>query len=150
MFDVGSRYYSDSPFGKSNLAVLFSSVKCTGSESQITNCATSRLTFEEGRTLVNHIGVAGVSCKQRCPTGTAILQHCPTVAAILQHCPTVTAHPIVVTMTETACPMKSMIDPSEQTHAQSGSSTQNGAVAVSLLAGLSGTLATLTVTLSVW
>ena len=63
---------------------------------------------------------------------------------------TVTAHPIVVTMTETACPMKSMIDPSEQTHAQSGSSTQNGAVAVTLLAGLSGTLATLTVTLSVW
>ena len=58
-----------SPYGKPNLTVLFSSVRCTGSESQITDCATSSLTFEEGRKLVEHIGVADVYCMQATVSG---------------------------------------------------------------------------------
>ena len=61
---TGFQYYSDSPFGKSHhFTIFFSSVRCIGNEARITDCATSNLTFEEGKKLVNHIGVAGVSCK---------------------------------------------------------------------------------------
>ena len=55
-----------SPYGEPNLTVRFSSVRCTGSESQITDCATSSLTL---RKLVEHIGVADMYCMQATLSG---------------------------------------------------------------------------------
>ena len=111
IINTGSRYYYDSPYGKPNLTVLFSSVRCTGSESQITDCATNSLTFEEGRKLVKHIGVAGVYCKQ---------------------------HRSVTIR----------LEPSQRVLSVSADSGY--VTATFLLAGIGGTLATVTVTLAVW
>ena len=136
IISTGSRYYSDSPYGKPNLTVLFSSVRCTGSESRISDCATSSLTFEEGRKLVKHIGVAGVSCIRR------------------QHCLIATPTPAVVTITHivTSCPTRIIgLEPSQQ--AQSASSSADSGhqlITTFLLAGISGILATVTITLAIW
>ena len=133
VINTGSRYYSDSPYGKPNLTVLFSSVRCTGSESRITDCATSSLTFEEGRKLVKHIGVAGVSCRQ--------------------HCLIATATPAVVTITHivTSCPTRiTGLEPSQQAQSASLSTDSGHLITTFLLAGISGILATVTITLAIW
>ena len=191
IFNTGSRYFSDSPYGKPNLTVLFSSVRCTGSESRISDCATSSLTFEEGRKLVKHIGVAGVYCKRYCPIATptpavvtvtqfassecpvtecpsATMAPCPTIQCAsltmtqdptsLDKCSTaietVTQSPSTlfetVTQIVTSCPTRTTgLEPSQQV--QSASSSDSGHVTTTfLLAGISGTLATVTVTLAVW
>ena len=127
---TGFQYYSDSPFGKSHhFTIFFSSVKCTGNEARITDCATSNLTFEEGKKLVNHIGVAGVSCK-------------PAFIPSARMHPSVT--PLAVTKTITAC-----IE-TQQVQLASSSIESGYVTATFLLAGISGTLATVTVTLAVW
>ena len=209
IISTGSHYYSDSPYGKPNLTVLFSSVRCTGSESQISDVATSSLTFEEGRKLVKHIGVAGVYCNQHCPIATPTpavvtvtqfassecpitecpvtecpsptMAPCPTTqcpSATMAPCPTIqcaslsmTPDPTsldkcstaietvtqsfstlfeTVTQIVTSCPTRTTgLEPSQQV--QSASSTDSGHVTTTfLLAGISGTLATVTVTLAVW
>ena len=100
-------------------------------EARITDCATNNLTFEEGKKLVNHIGVAGVSCKRHCP------------AVISTQFITITA----CSRTITACSRTIETQPSQQMQ----SSTDSGYVtATFLLAGISGTLAIVTVTLAVW
>ena len=127
---TGFQYYSDSPFGKSHhFTIFFSSVKCTGNEARITDCATSNLTFEEGKKLVNHIGVAGVSCK-------------PAFIPSARMHPSVT--PLAVTKTIIAC-----IE-TQQVQLASSSIESGYVTATFLLAGISGTLATVTVTLAVW
>ena len=187
IINTGSRYYSDSPYGKPNLTVLFSSVRCTGSESQISDCATSSLTFEEGRKLVKHIGVAGVYCKQHCPIATptpAVVtvtqfagSECPITECPVTECPSPTMAPCpttqcpsatmcstatetvtqnlstlfeIVTQIATSCPTRTTgLEFSQQV--QSASSTDSGHVTTTFfLAGISGTLATVTVTLAVW
>ena len=129
---TGIQYYSDSPFGKPHhFTIHFSSVGCTGNEARITDCAKNNLTFEEGKKLVNHIGVAGVSCKHHCP------------AVISTQFITITTCPRTIT----ACSRTIETQPSQQMQ----SSTDSGyATATFLLAGVSGTLATVTVTLAVW
>ena len=98
-------------------------MRCTGSESQISDCATSSLTFEEGRKLVKHIGVAGVSCRQHCP--------------------------ITVVHSVTACPMKTNgQDPSQQPHTHMCSSKY--VTSTFILAGAGVALAAATVTLTIW
>ena len=127
---TGFQYYSDSPFGKSHhFTIFFSSVKCTGNEARIIDCATSNLTFEEGKKLVNHIGVAGVSCK-------------PAFIPSAHMHPSVT--PLAVTKIITAC-----IE-TQQMQSASSSIDSGYVTATFLLAGISGTLATVTVTLAVW
>ena len=127
---TGFQYYSDSPFGKSHhFTIFFSSVKCTGNEARIADCATSNLTFEEGKKLVNHIGVAGVSCK-------------PAFIPSARMHPSVT--PLAVTKTIIAC-----IE-TQQVQLASSSIESGYVTATFLLAGISGTLATVTVTLAVW
>ena len=122
---TGFQYYYDSPFGKTHqITIFFSSVKCTGDEAQITDCAKNNLTFEEGKKLVNHIGVAGVSCKR----------HCPTV--ISTQFITITAYSKIIE-TQLSQQMQSSTD-------------SEYATATFLLAGISGTLATVTVILAVW
>ena len=129
---TGFQNYSDSPFGKPRqITIFFSSVRCTGNEARITDCATNNLTFEEGKKLVDHIGVAGVSCKRHCP------------AVISTQFITITA----CSRTITACSRTIETQPSQQMQ----SSTDSGYVtATFLLAGISGTLATVTVILAVW
>ena len=129
---TGFQYYSDSPFGKPHqITIFFSSVRCTGNEARITDCATNNLTLEEGKKLVSHIGVAGVSCKRHCP------------AVISTQFITITA----CSRTITACSRTIETQPSQQMQ----SSTDSGYVtATFLLAGISGTLATVTVILAVW
>ena len=129
---TGFQYYSDSPFGKPHrFTIFFSSVRCIGNEARITDCATNNLTFEEGKKLVDHIGVAGVSCKRHCDALTS--SACPSVKTI------------------TACSRTSEIRPSQQVQSASSSSTDSGhVITIFLLAGISGTLATVTVTLAVW
>ena len=130
---TGFQYYSDSPFGKSHhFTIFFSSVKCTGNEARIADCATSNLTFEEGKKLVNHIGVAGVSCK-------------PALIPSTRTRPTVT--PLAVMKTITAC---IETRPSQQVQTVSSSTDSGYVTATFLLAGISGTLATVTVILAVW
>ena len=142
---TGFQYYSDSPFGKPHhFTIFFSSVRCTGNEARITDCATNNLTFEEGKKLVSHIGVAGVSCKRHCPALTSSV------------CPSVTPLAVIstqfITKTITACSRTIETQPSQQMQsATSSSSTDSGYVtATFLLAGISGTLAIVTVTLAVW
>ena len=119
---TGFQYYYDSPFGKPHhFTVFFSSVRCIGNEARIADCVKNNLTFEEGKKLVDHIGVAGVSCKRHCPA--------------------------VISTQSTACSRTIETWPSQQRW----SSTDSGyATATFLLAGISGTLATVTVTLAVW
>ena len=117
-------------------------MRCTGNEARITDCATNNLTFEEGKKLVNHIGVAGVSCKPNCPAPT------PSV------CPSVTPLAVIstqfITKTITACSRTIETRPSQQVQSASSSSTDSGHVTTTfLLAGISGTLAIVTVTLAV-
>ena len=124
---TGFQYYSDSPFGKPHhFTIFFSSVRCTGNEARITDCATNNLTFEEGKKLVDHIGVAGISCKRHCPAPLAVIS--------------------TQFITKTI-----EIWPSQQVQSASSSSTDSGhVITIFLLAGISGTLATVTVTLAVW
>ena len=134
---AGFQYYSDSPFGKPHhFTVFFSSVRCTGNEARITDCATNNLTFEEGKKLVNHIGVAGVSCKPNILITSARMR------------PSVT--PLAVTKTITACSRTIEIRPSQQVQSALSSTDSGYVTATFLLAGISGTLATVTVTLAVW
>ena len=111
-------------------------MKCTGNEAQIIDCAKNNLTFEEGKKLVDHIGVAGVSCKRHCDALTA--SACPSVTTLA-----VISTQFVTKTIETR--------PSQQVQSASSSSTDSGHVTtIFLLAGISGTLATVTVTLAVW
>ena len=122
---TGFQYYSDSPFGKPHhFTIHFSSVRCTGNEARITECAKNNLTFEEGKKLVNHIGVAGVSCKH----------HCPAVISTQ-----------FITITACSRTIETQLSQQMQSFTDSGYAT-----ATFLLAGISGTLATVTVTLAVW
>ena len=117
-------------------------MRCTGNEARITDCATNNLTIEEGKKLVshiNHIGVAGVSCKRHLTPSA---------------CPSVTPLAIIstqfITKTITACSRTIETRPSQQMQS-APSSTDSGHVTTTfLLAGISGTLATVTVTLAVW
>ena len=130
---TGFQYYYDSPFGKPHhFTVFFSSVRCTGNEARITDCATNNLTFEEGKKLVNHIGVAGVSCERH------------------SACPSVTPLAVIYTKTITACSRTIEIWPSQQVQSASSSTDSGHVTATFLLAGISGTLAIVTVTLAVW
>ena len=124
---TGFQYCSDSPFGKPHrFTIFFSNVRCTGNEARITDCSTNNLTFEEGKKLANHIGVAGVSCKRH--------SVCPPLA-------------VISTKTVTACSRTIEIWPSQQVQ----SATSSGYVtATFLLAGISGTLATVTITVAIW
>ena len=133
---AGFQYYSDSPFGKPHhFTVFFSSVRCTGNEARITDCATNNLTFEEGKKLVNHIWVAGVSCK-------------PALMPSARTRPSVT--PLAVAKTITACSRTIEIWPSQQVQSALSSTDSAYVTATFLLAGISGTLATVTVALAVW
>ena len=148
---TGYQYFSDSPFGSPHqLTIVFSSVRCTGNEAKkITDCATNNnLTFEEGKKLINHIDhirVAGVSCKHHCPA--------PTSSACLLVSPLTVISTQFVTKTVTV-PCSRTIDkihPSQQ--AQSASSSADSGhqlITTFLLAGISGTLATVTISLVVW
>ena len=130
---IGFQYYSDSPFGKPHhFTIFFSSVRCTGNEARITDCATSNLTFEQGKKLVNHIGVAGVFCK-------------PALVPSARTHPSVT--PLAVTKTISVC---IETRPSQQVQSASSSTDSGYVTATFLLAGISGTLAIVTVTLAIW
>ena len=145
---TGFQNYSDSPFGKPHhFTVFFSSVRCTGNEARITDCATNNLTLEEGKKLVNHIGVAGVSCKRHLSPSA-----CPSVTSVCM-CPSVTPLAVIstqfITKAITAC--SRTIETHGQPSQQVQSSTDSGHVTITvLLAVISGTLATVTVTLAVW
>ena len=133
MLLTGFQYYSDSPFGKPHhFTIFFSSVRCTGNEVQITDCAKNNLTFEEGKKLVNHIGVAGVSCKHHCPAPLAVIST------------------QFITKTATACPRTIETWPSQQVQLASSSTDSGHFMTTFLLAGISGTLATVTATLAIW
>ena len=143
---TGFQYYSDSPFGKSHqFTIFFSSVRCTGNEARISDCAKNNLTFEEGKKLVNHInhiGVAGVSCKRHFS-----LSVCPSVTPLA----VISTQFITKTITTHACSRTIETRPSQQVQSASSSSNDSGHVTTTfLLAGISGTLATVTVTLAVW
>ena len=130
------KYFYDSPFGKPHhFTIFFSSVKCTGNEVQITDCAKNNLTFEEGKKLVDHIGVAGVSCKRHCDALTP--SACPSVATLA-----VISTQFFTKTIET--------QPSQQVLSASSSSDSGHVTTTFLLAGISGTLTTVTVTLAVW
>ena len=164
---TGFQYYSDSPFGRPhNFTIFFSSVMCTGNEERVTDCAKNNLTFEEGRKLVNHIGLAGVSCKPHCPALT--LPACPSVTPLADISTqfitkTITAHACsriieiwpsqqvqTKTITAQACSRTIGTWPSQQVQPASNSSSTDGHVTTTfLLAGISGTLTTVTVTLAV-
>ena len=135
---TGFKYYSDSPFGKPHqFTIHFSSVRCTGNEARIADCATNNLTFEEGKKLVDHIGVAGVSCKRHLTSSV-----CPSVAPLATQ---------FITKTIIACSRTIETRPSQQVQSATSSSTDSGhVITIFLLAGISGTLATVTVTLAVW
>ena len=118
-------------------------MRCTGNEARITDCAKNNLTFEEGKKLVdhiNHIGVAGVSCKRYLTSSV-----CPSVT------PLAVISTQTITKTITACSRTIETRPSQQMQSATSSSTDSGHVTTTfLLAGISGTLATVTVTLAVW
>ena len=100
---TGSVSFTDTPFGKPNSTVHYSSVQCTGSESRLTNCTTNKLTFEEGKQLLKHIGVAGVSCNIECPSPLV----CPTTQYTTTQCPATqytTTQYTTTQYTTTQCP----------------------------------------------
>ena len=70
IYSAGSHSYVDSPFGKPRRTVHFSSVQCVGNESRITDCLTTNYTYEQGKQLVEHLAVAGVTCTHYCPIST--------------------------------------------------------------------------------
>ena len=118
---TGFKYYYDSPFGKPHqFTIHFSGVKCTGNEAKIADCGKNVLTFEEGKKLVDHTGVAGVSCKRN------LTSSCPSFIT-----KTITVHAL----------------PSQQVQSSTDSGHITATV---LLAVISGTLATVTVALAVW
>ena len=126
-------------------------MRCTGNEAKITDCATNNLTFEEGKKLINHIdhiGVAGVSCKHHCPTPTS--SACPSVPPLA----VISTQFITKTVTVPCSRSINEVPPSQQASQQAqsaSSSVDNGHITTTfLLAGISGTLATVTITLAVW
>ena len=142
------QYFSDSPFGKPHqLTIFFSSVRCTGNEAKITDCATNNLTFEEGKKLINHIdhiGVAGVSCKLHCPVPTS--SACPSVSPLA----VISTQFITKTVTVPCSRTVNEVRPSQQAQSASSSADSGHITTTFLLAGISGTLATVTITLAVW
>ena len=133
--------FADTPFGKSNLTVHYSNVQCTGRETRFTDCATNTLTFEEGKQLVTHVGVAGVSCNTDCLSPTPVV--CPTT-----QCPTTQHLPVTVVQTVTDC--KVTVNPQISQQAQSATlSESENNLTTFLLSGLSGILATVTAALGV-
>ena len=147
--------FADTPFGKSNSTVHYSSVQCMGSETRLTNCASNKLTFEEGKQLVEHIGVAGVSCNTDCPSPTPVLcptTQCPTTLATTQYtntpCPTTNNPPVTVVQTVTDC--KVTFNPQASQVSQPASFGESGhTLTIYLLTGLSGILGTVTIALGV-
>ena len=115
-------------------------MRCTGNEARLTDCATNNLTFEEGKKLVDHIGVAGVSCKHHCPALTP--SACPSATSSLA-----VIYTQFITKTITACSRTIETRPSQQVQS---ASSDGHVTATFLLAGISGTLTTVTVTLAVW
>ena len=115
--------YADTPFGKPNLTAHYSSVQCTGSETRLTNCANSMLTFEEGKKLVEYTGVAGVSCRLDCQLPTSPV--CP-----VTHC--------------------SPVEPHISQQAESALSGGGHALGMSLFAALSAILGTMTAAIGIW
>ena len=53
-----------SAYNKSNLTIHLSNVYCTGSEENIAQCMYTFLSLEDGKALLDQVGVAGVSCQQ--------------------------------------------------------------------------------------
>ena len=143
---TGSVSFADTLFGKPNSTVHYGSVQCTGSEAKLTNCATNKLTFELGKQLVEHIGVAGVSCNIKCPSPTPIV--CPTTQCPTTQCPTTQYPPVTVVQTVTDYKVTS--NPQITQQAQPASLSESGhTLTTFLLTGLSGILGTVTVALGV-
>ena len=133
--------FADTPFGKPNSTVHYSSVQCTGSEAKLTNCATNKLTFELGKQLVENIGVAGVSCNIKCPSPTPLVY-------LTTPCPTTQYPPVTVVQTVTDCKVAGNLQITQQ--AQPTALSESGHTLTSyLLTGLSGILGTVTVALGV-
>ena len=119
-------------------------MRCTGNEARITDCAKNNLTFEEGKKLVDHIGVAGVSCKRHCDALTPSV--CPSVTPLA----VISTQFITKTITVDACSRTIETRPSQQVQSASSSTDSGHHTTTFLLAGIGGTLATVTVTLAVW
>ena len=146
VFSKGSISFADSPFGKPNLTVHYSGVQCTGSETRLSNCATNKLNFEEGKDLVEHIGVAGVTCNTDCQSPPPAV--CPTTQCPTTQCPATQHPPVTVVQTVTDC--KVTVNPQISQRAQpAASSVGESTLTTFLLVALSAILGTVTVALGV-
>ena len=66
-FDInftGAQAILNSFYGKPNTALHLSSVVCRGSEDRLVECAYELVPLEDGKNIVKHIDVVGVSCKK--------------------------------------------------------------------------------------
>ena len=57
----------NSYYGKPNLTLVTSSVVCGGTEQTISDCSVNWLTLDQGKTVVSHVEVAGVTCVPNTP-----------------------------------------------------------------------------------
>ena len=65
---VGAQAVLNSYYGKPDRTLHLSTVVCTGPEERLTECSLSLLSLEDGKDIVKHVGVAGVSCRLNLPT----------------------------------------------------------------------------------
>lgn len=63
-FVTDAQGLNSSRFGKPRKPVHLNNVYCTGSERWLSECSAYKLSLGNGRTLFNHVEVAGVSCHQ--------------------------------------------------------------------------------------
>ena len=133
---TGSVSFADTPFGKPNSTIYYSSVQCTGSEARLTNCPTNKLTFEEGKQFVTHISVAGVSCNTDCPSPVPLVRPATQLA------------PVTIVQTVTDC--KVTINPHSSQLVRPALLGESGyTLTTFLLTGISGILGIVTVALGV-
>ena len=74
---AGAQAVLNSFYGKPDRTLHLSTVVCTGSEDKLAECNSATLSLEDGKDIVKHVDVAGVSCKR--PTSTFL----PTLSSTL-------------------------------------------------------------------
>ena len=57
-------------YGKPDRTLHLSTVACTGSEDKLAECSSERLSLEDGKVIIKHVGVGGVSCTSSLPIST--------------------------------------------------------------------------------
>ena len=61
---IGAVAVGGSAYGKPNLTVHLSNVYCLGSEQNLAECMYTSLSLKDGKTLLEQVEVAGVTCQQ--------------------------------------------------------------------------------------